>query len=129
MIFVIDDDIGVREGTASLLRSLGYEVLTFDSGRSFLEANERGESNSCAIIDIVMPDIDGFELHRRLVSSGHRFPIIFLTALTDAATRARMTECGVHRVLTKPCSEQSLVDCVESALAEAGAATEQRPAR
>jgi FixJ family two-component response regulator len=68
------------------------------------------------ITDIMMPEIDGFELHRRLVSAGHRFPIIFLTALADAAANAHLRQCRVHGILTKPCSERSLIDCVESAL-------------
>lgn len=116
MISLIDDDDGVREGTASLLRSLGYDIRTFESARVFLNWSGLDETISCVITDIIMPDIDGFELHRRLVSAGYRFPIIFLTALTDAAANARMRQCCVHRILTKPCSERCLVDCVESAL-------------
>lgn len=116
MISVIDDDGGVREATASLLRSLGYIVRTFDSGRAFLGWS-RIDDTSCAILDVIMPEIDGFELHRRLVDGGHRFPIIFLTAVTDAYTWARMRECEVHGILAKPCSQQSLLDCVESAIA------------
>jgi FixJ family two-component response regulator len=120
MISIIDDDHGVREGTASLLRSLGYEVQTFESGRAFLDWDGSRSSVSCAIVDIMMPEVDGYELHRRLIRDGCRFPIIFLTALTDAAATARMRECDVHGVLSKPCSEQSLVDCVQSALARSG---------
>ncbi len=120
MISIIDDDHGVREGTASLLRSLGYKVKTFESGRAFLDWEGSKSSVCCAIVDITMPEIDGFELHRQLVRDGCRFPIIFLTALADAVATVRMRECRVHGVLSKPCSEQSLVDCVESALARSG---------
>jgi FixJ family two-component response regulator len=119
MISVIDDDDGVREATASLLRSLGYEVRTFESGHAFLGWSGLSENVSCAIIDIMMPGIDGYELHRCLVDRGYRFPIIFLTALSDAAARARMERCGVHGILIKPCSEKSLIDRVEAALAYA----------
>jgi FixJ family two-component response regulator len=115
MISLIDDDDDVREATANLLRSLGYEVETFASGRAFLDRG-RHPSISCVIADIMMPEIDGFELHRRLVGDGCLFPIIFFTAVTDAAATTRMKACGVHGILTKPCSEQSLVRCVESAL-------------
>lgn len=116
MITLIDDDDEVREATARLLRSLGYDVRTFESGRSFLNWDGLDDSVSCVIMDIMMPGIDGFELHRRLVGAGYDFPIIFLTALTDVAANARMRECGVHGILAKPCSERHLVDCVESAL-------------
>jgi FixJ family two-component response regulator len=63
-----------------------------------------------------MPEIDGFELHRRLVLGGYHFPIIFLTALPDAVAESRMRECQVHCILTKPYSEKDLLDCVRSAL-------------
>jgi FixJ family two-component response regulator len=117
MISLIDDDDGVREATASLLRSLGYDVRSFDSGRAFLDWNGLDQSVCCAIVDVMMPEIDGLELSRRLVEAGHRFPVIFLTALTDPAAQARMREAGAHGVLAKPCSERHLVDCIESAIA------------
>lgn len=116
MISLIDDDDTVREATANLLRSLGYEVSTFSSARDFLDWGRHHHTVSCVIADIMMPEMDGFDLHRRLVNDGCQVPIIFLTALTDVASTARMEECGVHGILTKPCSEKSLVDCVESAL-------------
>jgi FixJ family two-component response regulator len=115
MITLVDDDDGVREATANLLRSHGYEVQTFESGRALLGWNGLNET-SCIITDIMMPEIDGFELHRRLLRAGYRFPIIFLTALTDSLAEARMRECQVHCILTKPCSESSLLDGVRTAL-------------
>jgi FixJ family two-component response regulator len=118
MITLVDDDDGVREATANLLRSHGYEVQTFESGRTLLGWNGLNET-SCIITDIMMPEIDGFELHRRLVCAGYRRPVIFLTALTDSLAEARMRECHVHCILTKPCSERSLLDGVRSALSSA----------
>lgn len=115
MITLVDDDDGVREATANLLRSLGYEVRAFESGRALLGWSGL-DGISCVITDIMMPEIDGFELHRRLVLGGYRFPIIFLTALTNAAAEARIRECQVHCILTKPCSEGNLLACVKSAL-------------
>jgi FixJ family two-component response regulator len=116
MISVIDDDDAVREATANLLRSLGYEVCTFNSGCAFLDWSGVNDEVACVITDILMPGLDGFDLHRRLVDNGYCSPIIFLTALTDAVTTARMKECAVHGVLIKPCSEQSLIGAVRSAL-------------
>lgn len=115
MISLVDDDEGVREATANLLRSLGYEVRTFESGRDLLGWNGLDDV-SCVITDIMMPEIDGFELHRRLMLGGYHFPIIFLTALTDAVSESRMKECQAHCILTKPCSEGNLLDCVRSAI-------------
>lgn len=126
MITLVDDDDGVREATANLLRSHGYEVQAFESARALLGWNGLNDT-SCVITDVMMPEIDGFELHRRLVRGGHRFPIIFLTALTDAVAKARMKECQVHCILTKPCSEKSLLDGVRSALNSAPVAPNVGP--
>jgi FixJ family two-component response regulator len=115
MISLVDDDDGVREATASLLRSLGYEVQTFASGRAFLDGSHLNET-TCLIADVMMPEIDGYELQRLLAGNGCRFPIIFLTAVTEASARARLLNSGAHCVLVKPCSQQNLVDCIESAI-------------
>lgn len=64
----------------------------------------------------MMPEIDGYELQRRLATRGFHFPVIFLTAITDAPARMRLLESGAHSVLAKPCSQQSLIDCIESAI-------------
>jgi FixJ family two-component response regulator len=116
LISLIDDDDGVREGTANLLRSLGYDVRTFRSAQDFLDWPGLDDTVSCVITDIMMPGIDGFDLCRRLAIDGHRFPIIIMTALANPADQARMRQCEVHGILIKPCSERSLMDCVESAL-------------
>jgi FixJ family two-component response regulator len=115
MICLVDDDDGVREATASLLRSLGYEVRTFESGRAFL--NSAGLNRTrCLIADLKMPEMDGYELQRCLTINGCDFPVIFLTAITEASARRRLLESGAHCVLAKPCSQQNLVDCIESAI-------------
>jgi FixJ family two-component response regulator len=119
MISLVDDDDGVREATASLLRSLGYEVRTFESGRAFLDSAGLNKT-SCLIADIMMPEMDGYELQRRLANCGCRFPIIFLTAIAETSARKRLLESGAHCVLAKPCSEQTLVDCVQSAINQRG---------
>jgi FixJ family two-component response regulator len=115
MISLVDDDDDVREATAGLLRSLGYEVRTFASGPALL--GWTGLNNiRCLIADVMMPEMDGYELQRQLAISGCRFPVIFLTAVTEVSARARLLECGAHCVLAKPCTQQSLVDCIESAI-------------
>jgi FixJ family two-component response regulator len=119
MISLVDDDDGVREATASLLRSLGYEVQTFASGRAFLDGGHLNDTN-CLIADVMMPEIDGYELQRLLAISGCRFPIIFLTAVTETSVRARLLNSGAHCVLAKPCSQQNLVDCIKSAIHHGG---------
>jgi FixJ family two-component response regulator len=117
MVSLVDDDIGVLTATAGLLRSLGYSVETFGSAAEFLRWIADADTN-LVITDLMMPDIDGLELQRMLVMAGYRFPVIFLTAVADSAATARMTDCGARNILTKPYSEQTLIECVESALGE-----------
>ena len=115
MISLVDDDPFVLEATAGLLRSLGYDVRTFDSGRALLDWSGLTET-CCVIADVMMPEIDGFELQRRLARRGLQFPIIFVTAITEAAARERLIRGGAYDVLSKPCPEQRLLDCLEGAL-------------
>lgn len=104
MISLVDDDPDTLNATASLIRSLGYEVMTFESGRIFLDWNGLPET-WCVITDLVMPEIDGIELQRLLKLKGFRMPIIILTATTDDAVRRRLMLDGAHEILTKPCTE------------------------
>jgi FixJ family two-component response regulator len=115
MISLVDDDPAVLAAIAGLLRSLGYEVRTFNSGHALLDWSGLAETR-CIITDVMMPEIDGFELQRRLTLAGFRFPVIFLTAVSERAARERLIRGGAYDVLSKPCSEQRLVDCIAAAL-------------
>lgn len=115
MISLVDDETEVLEATAGLLRSLGYVVKTFASGYELLGSNDIVETE-CVIADVMMPGIDGFELQRRIALSGFRFPIIFLTAVSGTLARERLMSGGAFDVLSKPCSQQQLVNSLEAAL-------------
>ncbi len=119
LISIIDDDQGVRDALAALLRSAGYAVDAFASGSDFLGSDALSKTQ-CAITDVMMPEMNGFELQERLVSAGHRFPIIFLSATTDAGARTRALQGGAHAYLTKPYLAESLIACVALALAARG---------
>jgi FixJ family two-component response regulator len=115
MISLVDDDLDVLAATAGLLRSLGYNVRTFESSRTLLDWSGLVRTR-CIIADVMMPEIDGFELQRRLASKGFQSPVIFLTANNELAARERLLRGGAYDVLSKPCTEQCLVDCLEAAL-------------
>jgi FixJ family two-component response regulator len=115
MISLVDDDPAVLTATAGLLRSLGYDVKTFYSGHALLGWSGLADTR-CIIADVMMPEIDGFELQRRLAREGFRFPVIFLTAVTEITARERLMRAGAYDVLSKPCSEERLVNCLEAAL-------------
>lgn len=115
MISLVDDDTNVLKAVADLLRSLGHNVQTFESGQELLNWSGLAETH-CIIADLVMPGIDGFELQRRLSAMGNRSPVIFLTAITEQITRDRLMRGGACDVISKPCSQERLVESLEHAL-------------
>jgi FixJ family two-component response regulator len=111
MISIIDDDRSVREAVKSLIRSLGYEAVTFASAKEYLGADGAHESE-CVIADVQMPGMTGMDLQDRLIADGYRRPIIFMSAMSaeDAGATA------ASRFLRKPFSDERLVDCLDRAL-------------
>jgi two-component system response regulator FixJ len=116
MIAVVDDDESVRDSTRTLLRSVGYRVATFDSAERFLSA-EGGDRSECIVLDVRMPGMDGLELQRRLKSSEHSIPIIFITGHGDGRMRRTAMDRGAVDFLLKPFNPSALVAAVRTALA------------
>jgi FixJ family two-component response regulator len=115
VISIIDDDECVREATNCLVRSLGYNTVSFACAEDFL-ASERLHEIDCLITDVQMPGMSGVELHSRLIADGHETPVIFITAFPDDAIRTRVLEAGACGYLGKPFKEESLIDCLHLAL-------------
>jgi FixJ family two-component response regulator len=115
VISVVDDHASVRVGTENLLNSLGYTVHTFASADEFLRSAHFSDT-SCVITDVQMPAISGVELQALLLARGHHVPIIFITAFSDDAVRARALEAGAVCFLTKPLDRLTLIECLETAL-------------
>ena len=115
MIVIVDDDEGVREATKTLVRSLGYNASTFGSANEFLKS-EKVHDTSCLITDLQMPGLSGIDLQDRLIASGYRIPIIFITAYPDEKARARAMNAGAIGFLSKPCNDDLLLGCLEKAL-------------
>jgi FixJ family two-component response regulator len=114
LIAIVDDDLSFREALESLLRLIGFQTAIFASARNFLDSPQL-PTVSCAILDVSMPGMDGLELQRHLVAT-HRIPIIFITDLRDAKTRAQAVRAGAVSFLNKPVSEEALIDALNSAL-------------
>ena len=114
IVAIVDDDEGVRTSLASLVRSLGYDVRTYGSGGDFLQDSL---DPSCMIADVQMPVMTGDELQARLVASGRRFPIIFMTAFPTETVRKRVMAAGAHCYLNKPSGGDEIIRCLEEALA------------
>ncbi len=114
LIAVVDDDQSVCEALESLLESIGFDAATFGSARSFLESPKFPRVD-CAILDVSMPEMDGIELQRHLVAN-HPIPIIFITAHWDKKTQQQAMQAGAVRFLSKPFSDDALIDALQSAL-------------
>jgi FixJ family two-component response regulator len=117
MIAIVDDDEAVRSSLASLVRSLGYRARAYGSGQEFL-LDRLDREPACMISDIQMPAMTGDELQEKLLSAGRHFPIIFLTAFPTEAVRQRVLNAGAHCFLNKPPDGDTIIRCIEEALAE-----------
>jgi FixJ family two-component response regulator len=115
VISIIDDDVMVRDSTADLIASLGYQARTFGSGEQFL-ASGCLKDTACIITDLQMPGASGLDLQSRLLADGHRTPIIFITAYPKDSTRSRALKAGAVAFLSKPYKESALISSLETAL-------------
>jgi FixJ family two-component response regulator len=115
LIAVVDDDEAVRVSLEGLVRSLGYAVRTFGSAETYLES---GCAPDCVVSDVQMPGMSGLDLKEALNTAGTTTPVILITAFADdAATRARADALGATCLLRKPFTADSLIGCLERALA------------
>ncbi|MEY2608630.1 MAG: hydrogenase-4 transcriptional activator [Verrucomicrobiota bacterium] len=115
-IYVVDDDVSVREAVGSLIRSAGLRVRTFASAQEML-ASLRMELPSCLVLDIQLPDINGFELQQELATKDIQIPIIFLTGHGDIPMSVRAIKAGALEFLTKPFDDEYLLEAIRSAIA------------
>ncbi|WP_331254804.1 response regulator transcription factor [Methylobacterium currus] len=115
IIAIVDDDEGVRTSMASLVRSFGYHARTYASGADFL-GDALDQEPAVMISDIRMPGMNGDELQARLLASGRRFPIIFLTAYSTDAVRQRVLDAGAVCLLCKPADGETIIRCLEAAI-------------
>ena len=95
---------------------MGYAAETFASAEEYLRSN-RATHTACLISDVQMPGMNGADLQDRLIADGYRTPIIFVTAFPDEAIRVRVMKAGACGFLTKPFSDESLIECLNMALA------------
>lgn len=116
-VFVVDDDPSVRKSLDRLLRSVGYQVQTYDSARAFLGRPQlAGDAPQCLILDVRMPGLSGLELQTSLRNSGARIPIVFSTGFGDINSSVRAMKVGAVDFLTKPIDEQELLTAVDRGL-------------
>ncbi len=113
-IEIVDDDPGVLKALSRLLGINGYEVHSYTSPEAFLDARDTGVPG-CAILDVLMPGLDGLALQQLLSAGGGQRPIIFLTGGGDIPTSVRAMKAGAIDFLTKPVNEKDLLEAVARA--------------
>src|SRR5262252_5901241 len=116
-VYVLDDDVSVREAVGGLIRSAGLGVRTFASAHEFL-ARLRKDRPSCLVLDIQLPDINGFELQQELATKDIQIPIIFLTGHGDIPMSVRAIKAGALELLTKPFEDEYLLEAIRSAITQ-----------
>lgn len=117
-VYVVDDDLSVREALSSLIRSVGLQVETHPSAAAFLAA-PRQPRVACLILDVRMPGLSGLELQALLASSGALIPIIFITGHGDIPMAVRAIKKGAVEFLAKPFRDEDLLAAIRVALAQA----------
>ena len=114
IVFIVDDDISVRESLEALIRDAGWQPEVFDSAQGFL-SRPRMFSPSCLILDVSLPDLNGLELQRRIVERTD-MPIIFITGYGDIPMTVRAIKAGALEFMTKPFSDDALLRAVGDAI-------------
>jgi FixJ family two-component response regulator len=115
VIAVVDDDEGFRDALHLFLRTFGFQVEAFASGKEFLRSG-RLEAVGCVILDLAMPAMNGLEVQQRLAQRGLEIPIVFVTAHRDDYLGQCAAATGALAVLRKPTDDEELVRLVREAL-------------
>src|SRR5262245_5459209 len=111
MVFVIDDDVSVRNSLRSLFKSVDLNVELFESTDDFLQ-RERPDVPCCLVLDVRLPGRSGLELQGELAEAGFDIPIIFLTGHGDIPMTVQAMKAGAVEFLTKPCRDEDLLHAV-----------------
>jgi len=114
-IYVVDDDLSVRDSLCALLASHGYHAVAFASAEAFLD-DYRAENAICAFVDLRMPGMSGLDLQQRLAARGEQLPLIILTAHGDVPLAVRAIKRGAVDFIEKPGSEAQLLGAIDAAM-------------
>ena len=120
IVFIVDDDISVRESLEALVRSAGWRAETFASAKDFL-ARPRVFAPSCLVLDVQLPELSGLDLQQRVLDRTD-MPIIFITGYGDVPTTVQAMKAGAFEFLTKPYSSEVVLAAVENAIERSRAA-------
>ncbi len=125
IVFVVDDDISVRESLELLIRSAGWQPEIFSSAHHFL-SHRRMPVPSCLILDIAMPGLNGLELQKRVAIEQPDVPIIFITGHGDVPKTVQAMRAGAVEFLTKPFNDEVLLGAIRQAIERSRVALSQQ---
>jgi FixJ family two-component response regulator len=117
LVFVVDDDVSVREALEASIKYAGWHVETFASATEFL-SRPRFSGPSCLVLDVTLPDLGGLELQARVSVERADLPIIFITGYGDVPTTVKAMKAGAFEFLTKPLDDEELLRAIRTALAK-----------
>ena len=123
IVFVVDDDISVRESLELLIESAGWKPETFASAQDFL-SRRRAAVPSCLVLDVSLPGLNGLELQQQLAERTD-MPIIFITGYGDVPMSVRAMKAGAVEFLTKPFKDEVLLEAIRGAIERSRAALQQ----
>jgi FixJ family two-component response regulator len=115
IVFVVDDDVSVRESLELLISCQGWQPETYSSAQEFL-ARPRNLGPSCLILDVSLPGLNGLDLQKRVASERADMPIIFITGYGDVPMTVRAMKAGAQEFLTKPFSDEVLLTAIRHAI-------------
>ena len=115
IVFVVDDDISVRESLESLIRFAGWRPEVFASAQEFL-SRPRVFVPSCLLLDVALPDLNGLALQKRLATDRIDMPIIFITGHGDVPMTVRAMKAGAVDFFTKPYGDEVLLSAIQQAI-------------
>jgi FixJ family two-component response regulator len=117
-VFVVDDDVSVRESLDLLIRAAGWRPEIYESAHAFL-AGSRAAGPCCLVLDVSLPDLSGLDLQQRIGADRGDLPIIFITGHGDVPMTVRAMKAGAVEFLTKPVKSRVLLDAIRAAIERA----------
>ena len=115
IVFVVDDDVSVRESLELLIRCAGWQPETFASAHEFL-SSPRVLAPSCLVLDVTLPDLNGLDLQKRVAVDRNDMPIIFITGHGDVPMTVQAMKAGAVEFLTKPFADDVMLSAIRHAI-------------
>ena len=121
IVFVLDEDVSVRESLESLIRCAGWQPETFARAQEFL-ARKRVDVPSCLVLDVTLPDLNGLDVQKRVARDRTEMPVIFFTGYSDVPMTVQAMKAGAVEFLQKPSGDEVLLDAIRYAIERSQAA-------